>query len=440
MLGLPIPHRRGADRSGSIRGVGSAAVRFTDREEGEQVSIRVLVVARHPFGMADLDLSSFDDITVVRLVRRLHSLDELLDSSRVEVVLIDTEFPENEGIDAIAEISQLNPDVRILALTPDPPPADDVALAIRAGASGIVTVNDEPDEYATAVRTVHAGELWIPPEQSRTILSTVADDLDVTAAERRSRLATIVVGIIPIAGAVAAMLSLLWRKYLGHIGVRPVDLAIDPTSRVVDSVAMISLLFGLLGPLLFVSQWLRVIEPYARRVGLGGLLEKRRRLALAIGYVVVLGATAVLVLFADIVLIVFIGPLVAISILATALDLTTELPPAMRLTNFRPRRVAAGAGVATILFLSVLNTEVLVFGPDLRTDGAHGILAPRFLGFSAQPALVTDVEGSRPPREVLYLGGNADLYVLVDPCNDDSVEFVSVGSSRIDIIDEVTCS
>ena len=50
-----------------------------------------------------------------------------------------------------------------------------------------------------------------------------------------------------------------------------------------------------------------------------------------------------------------------------------------------------------------------------------------------------DVWGERPPREVLYLGGNADLYVLVDPCNDDAVEMMSVGSSRIDIIDEVTC-
>jgi hypothetical protein len=29
--------------------------------------------------------------------------------------------------------------------------------------------------------------------------------------------------------------------------------------------------------------------------------------------------------------------------------------------------------------------------------------------------------------------------VLVNPCNEDDVEMVSVGSSRIDIIDEVTC-
>jgi hypothetical protein len=38
----------------------------------------------------------------------------------------------------------------------------------------------------------------------------------------------------------------------------------------------------------------------------------------------------------------------------------------------------------------------------------------------------------------LYLGGNADLYVLYDPCV-ETVRFVPVGSSRVMFIDEVTC-
>ena len=51
-----------------------------------------------------------------------------------------------------------------------------------------------------------------------------------------------------------------------------------------------------------------------------------------------------------------------------------------------------------------------------------------------------DVDNGGPPRAVLYLGGNADLYVLVDPCNDDEVEFVSVGSQRLVVIEEITCA
>ena len=50
-----------------------------------------------------------------------------------------------------------------------------------------------------------------------------------------------------------------------------------------------------------------------------------------------------------------------------------------------------------------------------------------------------DLDPGGPPRDVLYLGGNADLYVLVDPCNDDEVDLVSVSRHRLVVIDEVVC-
>ena len=90
-------------------------------------------------------------------------------------------------------------------------------------------------------------------------------------------------------------------------------------------------------------------------------------------------------------------------------------------------------------FLAVLVCETMVVGPELRTDGAHGWIAPRVLGFRATPMRAFDVDAGGEAREVLYLGGNADLYVLVDPCNDDQVELVSVGATRLVVIDEVTC-
>lgn len=46
---------------------------------------------------------------------------------------------------------------------------------------------------------------------------------------------------------------------------------------------------------------------------------------------------------------------------------------------------------------------------------------------------------ARELRDALYLGGNADLYVLVDPCRDDEIEMVSVGAHRLEVIDEVSC-
>ena len=42
-------------------------------------------------------------------------------------------------------------------------------------------------------------------------------------------------------------------------------------------------------------------------------------------------------------------------------------------------------------------------------------------------------------RDLLNLGRNIDLYVRVDRCDDDNVEYVSVGSSEFLGIDEATC-
>jgi DNA-binding NarL/FixJ family response regulator len=180
-------------------------------------SIRLLVVARHPLRLDDLGLDDLDDIEATLLIRRPAALELAIDEFGPNVALIDVGYPEGAGFKAIDEARALAPEVQVLALTPDPPPYDDVANATRAGASGFIDTNAEPEEFVEALRTVRAGRPWLPPEQTRAVLSSVAEDLDVTAAERRSRLTSIVIGLIPLAGVLAAFMSLLWRKYLGHI-------------------------------------------------------------------------------------------------------------------------------------------------------------------------------------------------------------------------------
>ena len=92
------------------------------------------------------------------------------------------------------------------------------------------------------------------------------------------------------------------------------------------------------------------------------------------------------------------------------------------------------------VFLIVFGVEALVSGPSFNSRGVDDLVFSRAIGFGAQPVLVTNVGGEREPREALYLGGNADLYVLVYPCGDDEVEYVSVGAHRLAVIDEVTCA
>jgi hypothetical protein len=52
--------------------------------------------------------------------------------------------------------------------------------------------------------------------------------------------------------------------------------------------------------------------------------------------------------------------------------------------------------------------------------------------------MLYDLDGNFPPLGALYLGGNADLYVLYDPCT-ERVRLVPVGSSRVEMVDEIRC-
>ncbi len=397
-------------------------------------TLRVLVVARHPFTIDDLGVAGLPDLATIHLIRRPAALPVALAEVDPTVVVVDTAYPDTRGTEAIAETLATAPRARVLALTPSPAPHAEVALAVRAGASGFVDVDADPEDFVAAIRATHRGELWLPEAEVRSVLGSMADDLQITAAERRSRLTSIVVGLIPLMGAIATIMSLLWRRYLAHIGVRPVDLAIDPSTRVIDAIAAISILLGIIGPLLFVGSWLDLFER-ARNTPI-----RRRRFTWLIVACVWLATAGALTAFADLVLMVFVGPIVALALIARMLDLQDELPSVLRVTRIEPRRAFGGGLIVAVLLLSALSTEVLLAGPDFHGGGVDGVLAPRVLGFRAQPMRAFDVDGNRPPLDLLYLGGNADLYVLVDPCDDDRVDFVAVGATRLEVIDEVRCT
>lgn len=401
--------------------------------------IRVVVVARRPTRLEDFGFEASGDIEVVQFVRRLDSLRHPSSSEDIDVAIVDVTFPEGRAFKAMVEATASIDGLKVLALTPSPPDHVDVARSVASGAAGFVDFDADPDEFAAAVRAVHSGGVWFPDEDTRLAFRDLGTDLELTASDRRSRLLTIVVGVVPLMGIMAAVLALLFRQYLGLAGVRPIDIAIDPTSRLVDTIAALSMWLGLFGPLLYVRNWVDLSIDRMERRTWAAWLANHRGLAIVILSVIVLLVGVAFAWFADLVLILVMGPAVAVSIVALTLGMSDELPPFMRITIRNvPAAVIAG-GVTLFLLLSVLSTEALYVGPQFDTRGVDGVLAPRFFGFGAHPVLVTDVDDDLPPRGRLYVGGNADLYVLVDPCNDNAVEMVSVGSSRIDIIDEVSC-
>lgn len=137
-------------------------------------------------------------------------------------------------------------------------------------------------------------------------------------------------------------------------------------------------------------------------------------------------------------MVLFVGPAAGIILIANVLDLDDELPGILHLPHLDTWRVLGLFGLVLIVFLLALGAEVLIIGLDLRADGLHGILAPRVLGFRARPVMLYDLDEKHEPLGALYLGGNADLYVLHDPCA-ETVRLVPVGSSRVGLIDRVDC-
>lgn len=399
---------------------------------------RLLVVAARPFQLSDLgpEVAATYEI---ELIRRADVVDRVIDQFVPHIALVDTGLREGKGFAVIERLESHDLPITIVALTPDPPPHDHVALAARAGAAGFIDIDASDEEFAAALDSVASGESWYPAADVREILAAVASDLDTTAAERRSRLTGIILALIPLTGLVAALQASLWRRYLGSIGVRPIDLAVDPATRVIDAVAVLLLVVAIVGPLLFMRNWLDILAE--SRLSRGPLvwLQQHRTAAHVVLSLLWLGIAAVLAIGPDVVLVVFVGPMVTVAIIAKALGVNDELPPVLRIDGVSSRVAVGGSILTLLLVFGVLVYETLVVGPDLRTNGVHGLIAPRVLGISAQPVEAINVDtGER--RGVLYLGGNADLYVLVDPCRDNQVDMVSVGSHRLVVIDEISCS
>ena len=320
---------------------------------------------------------------------------------------------------------------------------------------GFITRDTDPVDISSALQAVHQGDYWLPLEETYEVLQETASELEVSEKQTRDRLTQLILGIIPLTGFLAAITAFLWREYWGSVGVRVVDLGVDPSTRMTDVLVVLLKLIGIFGPLLFVETWRGEIAAWiSHRSGLTKIYNRAYNLHLGklpigkflfsrwVGWfvlaLIVLSIAFLLNQFVELILIMVVGPMVGVVLLANFLGLDDDLPVFLRLPRGRNGMILAIMGVIVLIFLGVLGGEVFVRGPDLRTDGVHGILVTKVLDVSARPVMLYDLDEKQEPLGALYLGGNADLYVLYDPC-EEAVRLVPVGSSRVEVIDQVIC-
>ncbi|MER7689791.1 response regulator transcription factor [Streptomyces sp. NPDC097610] len=107
---------------------------------------------------------------------------------RPDVVLMDVRMPGMDGIEATRRIVEAGGRSRILVLTTFD--LDEYAYdALRAGASGFLLKDAQPEELVAGVRAVAVGDAVISPGLTRKLIDTFGDRLPGHSPQQQRRLA-----------------------------------------------------------------------------------------------------------------------------------------------------------------------------------------------------------------------------------------------------------
>ncbi|MFE0090991.1 response regulator [Streptomyces sp. NPDC058991] len=153
------------------RGSGRAE-RPAGGEPGEGRSIRVLLVDDHQVVRRGLRtfLEVQDDIEVVGEAGDGDEGVARAGELRPDVVLMDVRMPGTDGIEALRKLRALDNTAKVLVVTSFTERRT-VVPALRAGASGYVYKDVDPDALAAAIRSVHAGHVLLQPEVAGALLA-----------------------------------------------------------------------------------------------------------------------------------------------------------------------------------------------------------------------------------------------------------------------------
>lgn len=144
---------------------------------GDRPRIRVAVFDDHAMireGLVAL-LEMQDDLEVVGEAGDGESALEIYRQQRPDVALVDLRMPRKDGVAVIRALRSEFPRCRLLVLTTYDG-EEDVARALQAGARGYLLKEADRTALTDAIRAVHAGQRYIPPELAVRALSRPADE------------------------------------------------------------------------------------------------------------------------------------------------------------------------------------------------------------------------------------------------------------------------
>ncbi|BAZ70917.1 two component transcriptional regulator, LuxR family protein (plasmid) [Fischerella sp. NIES-4106] len=131
----------------------------------QSTTIRVLIVDDHSIirqGLATI-INRDPEMTVIAQAEDGKQAIALFREYQPDVTLMDLRMPQMPGVEAITAICAEFKAARIVVLTTYDGD-EDIYRGLKAGAKGYLLKDAKPNELLSAIRTIHRGQQYIPPE------------------------------------------------------------------------------------------------------------------------------------------------------------------------------------------------------------------------------------------------------------------------------------
>jgi DNA-binding NarL/FixJ family response regulator len=147
--------------------------------------IRVVLAEDHAVVRAGLErlLATAGDIEVVGQAVDGEQAVQLVAEVLPDVVLMDIEMPNLNGIEATKRIMEANGEVQVVVLTSFAD-REKIEAALDAGAIGYLLKDAEPEDVIRGVQAAARGESPLAPKAARTLLAARADRPELQLSER----------------------------------------------------------------------------------------------------------------------------------------------------------------------------------------------------------------------------------------------------------------
>lgn len=169
---------RGATKKGQ-------GIHGSEEKDETTGKISIVLVDDHPIFLSGLQqlIKKQRDFKLIGVAESIVDLENLLAQSKPQVILMDVELPEGDGISATAFVRKQSPETKVVMLTGYDNP-DIIFRALKVGAVGYLLKNTRSKEILNTLRKVAAGEVFLNPDLASKFLREFQRDQEIEELRR----------------------------------------------------------------------------------------------------------------------------------------------------------------------------------------------------------------------------------------------------------------